>query len=831
MRAVVGVAWFRFLATFKYRLGGYLALVLLIGLIGGAAMSAVAAARRTQSSYATFLASTKPSDVSVHLSIPNTPAGAIVGYDAKLVDTIRHLPHVSSVESFAELNAYPLNPDGTLNNVSVPVQGSVDGLYFDMDRITITQGRMSDPKHDDEVVMSADVAAKFGLHVGSVVPWGFYANADSTEPGLFEPNQVPHLRVALKLVGIGLYNTAVVQDDIEAENSIFVLFTPALTRQLTQCCSQNSTVALRLDGGTRDVAAVENEITRAVPSGVRLSDTITANEVAKTQRAIRPESIALGAFGMIAASAALLLAAQLIGRQLRLGDDDLDALRSLGASPAMTATDGLIGVVGSTVIGALVGLGVAVGLSPLAPIGPVRPLYPSRGIAFDWTVLGLGVLTLIVVLSVAAFVLATSGARRRTNRRSKLKTPRHSRVARLAASAGPSAPTVVGIRFALEPGRGRNTVPVRSAILGATLAVVVVVSTVIFGASFHALVSRPPLYGWNWDYELSGGGGVGAVPEQQSAQFLKADSDVAEWSGVYFWGADFDGQTVHLIGASLNAPVGPPLLTGHGLEANDEVVLGATTLAQLHKHVGDTLVASIDSATPTTLRIVGTATMPTVGFSGFHSTMGEGAVVSYQLIPAADRDVAGNVPSGPEAIFVRLRAGVNRGKALEALNRMATSLSLPSNYGVQVQSVLRPAEIVNFRSMTTMPLFLSIALAIGATSALAITLVTSVRRRRRDLALLKTLGFTRRQLAAAVAWQSTVAVGIGLAIGVPVGLVVGRSLWDMFANEIHAVPEPIVPMLTIALISIGALLIANLVAAIPAQRAARTPTTLLLRAD
>ncbi|MGZ7085521.1 MAG: ABC transporter permease [Ilumatobacteraceae bacterium] len=827
MRPVVRVAWFRFRATFRHRLGGYLALVLLIGLIGGAAMGAVAAARRTQSSYSEFLASTKPSDLIVNLNEP----GASVGYDAKLIDTIRHLPHVASVESYAELNAYPLNPDGTLNNVSVPVEGSADGLYFDMDRIAITQGRMPDPNRADEVVMSADVAAHFGLHVGSVVPWGFYANADATEPGLFEPNQVPHLRVDLKVVGVGLFNHAVVQDDIESENSMFVVFTPALTRQLTQCCTQNSGLALRLEGGAGDIAAVEAEITRAVPSPIQLSDTIPSTETAKTERAIKPESIALGVFGVIAALAALLIAAQVIGRQQLLGGDDLDALRALGASPAMTASDGLIGVVGSVVIGALLGLGVAVGLSPLAPIGPVRSLYPSRGIAFDWTVLGLGMLTLIFVLSGTAFVLATTAARRSRSRRSRSMTPRQSRVARLAAGAGPSAPTVVGIRFALEPGRGRNTVPVRSAIFGATLAVVVIVSTIIFGASFHALVSRPALYGWNWDYELSGGGGVGAVPEQRSAELLKADTDVAEWSGVYFWGAELDGQTVHVIGASLNAPVAPPLLSGHGLEADDEIVLGATTLARLHKHVGDTVDVSIDSPAPTKLRIVGTATMPTVGFSGFHSTMGEGALLPYSLISVADRNAVGNVPTGPEAIFVRLRAGTDRAKALKALNQIATSLTLPTNYGVEVQSVLRPAEIVNFRSMTSMPLILGVALAIGATAALAFTLVASVRRRRRDLALLKTLGFTRRQLAAAVAWQSTVAVGIGVAIGVPVGWIVGRSLWDLFANEIHAVPEPIVPTMTIALIAIGSLLLANAVAAIPAQNAGRTSATLLLRGE
>ena len=109
--------------------------------------------------------------------------------------------------------------------------------------------------------------------------------------------------------------------------------------------------------------------------------------------------------------------------------------------------------------------------------------------------------------------------------------------------------------------------------------------------------------------------------------------------------------------------------------------------------------------------------------------------------------------------------------------------------------------------------------------------VTSVRRRRRDLALLKTLGFTRWQLAAVVAWQATVAVAIGAIVGIPTGIILGRALWDLFAREIYAVPEPTVPALTIALIGIGALVLANLVAAIPGRRAARTQTVVLLHAE
>jgi ABC-type lipoprotein release transport system permease subunit len=145
--------------------------------------------------------------------------------------------------------------------------------------------------------------------------------------------------------------------------------------------------------------------------------------------------------------------------------------------------------------------------------------------------------------------------------------------------------------------------------------------------------------------------------------------------------------------------------------------------------------------------------------------------------------------------------------------------------------VLRPAEIVNFRSMGTIPTVLASGLAAGAVAALGLTLVTSVRRRRRDLALLKSIGFTQKQLAASIAWQSSVAALIGCVVGIPLGVVVGRALWTSFARSINAVPAPAVPELTLVLIGVGALVFANLIAAIPGRIAARTSTALVLRAE
>jgi ABC-type lipoprotein release transport system permease subunit len=120
---------------------------------------------------------------------------------------------------------------------------------------------------------------------------------------------------------------------------------------------------------------------------------------------------------------------------------------------------------------------------------------------------------------------------------------------------------------------------------------------------------------------------------------------------------------------------------------------------------------------------------------------------------------------------------------------------------------------------------------LGAIAALALTLVASVRQRRRDLALLKTIGFVRRQLAAAVAWQATTAAVVGIAVGIPVGIVVGRWLWDLFAEQINAVPYPTVSFPSIVLVAVGTLVFANVVAAIPARMAARTPTAHLLREE
>jgi hypothetical protein len=833
----LSVAWYSFRATFRSRWSGYLAIVMLLGLVGGLAMGSIAAARRTESSFPVFFASTNPSDLVGVSGILNPTIGSNSGYNASLVRAIARFPDVTQVESQSGIDFLPLQRDGApLNapNFDPPAAGngygSVDGMYFDQDKVTVTEGRMADPDRPDQLMLSAQGASALGVHVGDILPVGIYTNAQTELTGFGTARVKPSRIIDEKVVGIAVFNTSVVDDQVDQSSQPNNLFTPALTRQLLKCCVNYSESAVLVKGGAHNVDTVANGITRLLPKGFPPFGDPQPESLAKAQRAIKPEAIALGVFGGIVAIAALLIVGQVMGRQLRLGAEEREILRSLGAGPMATSTVGLIGVGGAVVGGALLAAAVAVGLSPLAPLGPVRPVYPNGGVAFDWTVLGLGIAVLVVVLGATAVAIGYRGAPHRRGRLTPSGLAQPSRVVSAAAAAGLSAPTLTGVRFALESGNGRRSVPVRSAILGAAMAMVVLVGTVTFGASLDALVSHPALYGWNWDYMLASDGDI---PQRQVTTLLERDRYIAQWSGIYTPSAvDIEGQTVPVLGENPNAAVAPPVLSGHGLEGSGQVVLGAVTLAQLHKRVGDTVNVSTGLSTRTRLRVVGTAAMPTIGSSdGPHLEMGTGAILSSQLIPSADRNPFDDPDAGPNGIFVRLRGGFKRSTELRSLTEIAQATTNTANFGVTVTGVLRPAEIVNYRSLGATPVFLGSGLALGAVAALGLTLIASVRRRRRELALLKTLGFTGRQLAAAIAWQSTIAATIGTVVGVPLGIALGRWLWDLFARNIHAVPAPSVPALSITLIAVGAIVLANAVAYFPGRIAASTPTALLLHSE
>jgi ABC-type lipoprotein release transport system permease subunit len=812
----MAAVWYHFRASFRRRAGSYVSVVVLLGLLGGVSMAALASARRTASSYPRFREAGNPSHIQVNPQVEEGP---------EFVEKIKRLPGVERTASYAAFVAWPLTPGGKadLSYADGEAVGSIDGLYFDQDRFVPTSGRVPDPSRADEIAVGEYLAESAGVRVGQRLTIGVWDPA--LEESLPETNPDPNDRLDVTVVGIGLFNDEVVQDEVDRTPR--ALFTPAFTQREAAYASY-FWVGVQLHRGDAGVAEFKRAYLDLLPEGSPDNSRVNSVITSQAQRAIRPLAVALGTFGALCAVATLLLVGQALARLLASDREDLRIVRAMGSRPAQTAAMGLPGATLSIAGGVVLAVAVAVALSPLSPIGPVRRVEAEPGVSFDWTVLGIGALLLAVVLVAVTVAVAIPQSPHRDGARAEAGARQPSAAVGAAATAGLPAPAVAGMRLALERGAGRTAAPVGAIAAGAVVAVVAVVASVVFGSSLRALVQEPRLYGWDWDVSVLDTAGYGTISAAK-AQLLDDHPDVAAWSGAFFGSVDLDGRTVPAQGVELDAAVHPPLLSGRHVRAPDEVVLGRTTLDELGKGVGDTVVLGRGDQRED-LRIVGTASLPTVGaLRGAYTSLGTGALLpSHKLTSAGSSDnpadAAGN------AVFIRLRQGVDRSSATERLEAVAQEIGeYPGS--ATVIPAQRPAAIVNYSNMGATPTLLAGGLSLAVLVSLGLALAAGVRRRGRDLAVLKALGFTRRQLSATVSWQATITVVIGLVVGVPLGIAAGRGRWLLFADQLSVVARPAVPVVVVAALAAGLVLLGNAAAAVPAALAARTETAAVLRAE
>jgi putative ABC transport system permease protein len=151
-----------------------------------------------------------------------------------------------------------------------------------------------------------------------------------------------------------------------------------------------------------------------------------------------------------------------------------------------------------------------------------------------------------------------------------------------------------------------------------------------------------------------------------------------------------------------------------------------------------------------------------------------------------------------------------------------------------VPAVLRdakPRDVVDFGRIRRLPQVLAGLFGVMAAATLAHLLATSIRRRRPELAILKTIGGVRRQVRIVVAVQALTVAAVALAIGLPLGIAAGRWAWHEFAVGLGIVPEPRVPWIALGSTTVAALVVALLVSAIPGALAARARPSEVLRAE
>jgi FtsX-like permease family len=840
---ITALYWWRSHRSSTWR--SLLAIVVVGGLLGASALGALAGARRTASAYSRYLAATNASDAMVN--IPGLVPGIPV---TRPMTLISHLPGVSQSAVYIGIDAYPVlggkvddawqvnDVTGTLSSSSFGADG------FSQDKMTVLAGRLPSPRSTSQVVLTPGIAARFGVGVGSRVTY-LFSNGGNPSPGIPRVRPVRRTFRVAAIVAV----PPVLTDQSDGVNA--TVLPPAATRQLI-AYYQFGWVGVRLDRGAdgipelqRHLASLAAAVTQQIPQPFRaelgggLAFNISSSAIIhdQVQQAIRPQALALAIFGGIAALAMLVLVGQGLARLISRAGGDISVMRGLGATRAQVALTAGLPACGAVIGSVILAVAGAIALSPLAPVGPIRQFDPDRGLQADALVLGGGSAVLIVLLLAALTLMATQAVRQPGDR----PATRASDVARVAAAAGLPAPAVVGSRNALEPGSGRRAAPVRASLVGSVAAVTAVTVAVVFGASLNRLITHPAQYGWNWGILIQAEGGYGNWTPGSLAKLIDGQPNVTGWSELGFSSVPLGrgGTIVPVLGVQRHSgTVEPPTTSGHPINGSGQIELGTVTMRQLGVHVGQTIPAG-PGPHRKWLTVVGTVTLPSFGAARTdHVSLGRGAMMSEDelltvlgVTPAEMKQARVSSQAAPSAVAIDLAPGTTRRQRADLVRRITSANPDGTPGGTYQLTQFKAAAIENASQMGGQPLALALGLAAAAVLSLTVTVLADVRRRRRELALLKALGMTRRQVRAIVAWQTSITLGIAVLIGIPLGILTGRLAWRTFAGSLGVAPVTVVPVL-LAVAGAAALLIAgNALTWVPGTIAARTSPSIALRTE
>jgi hypothetical protein len=336
-----------------------------------------------------------------------------------------------------------------------------------------------------------------------------------------------------------------------------------------------------------------------------------------------------------------------------------------------------------------------------------------------------------------------------------------------------------------------------------------IVAVVVFGASVDELVDTPARYGSPFDAVVSGFSGNPL--EAGDAELL--DDPRVERAGLGFSGLGVINDVEVNVYAfeSLKGDLYLTMLEGHPPTGKAQVVLGTTTLETAGVEVGDEVEIE-GGADDLRATVVGTAVFPVVDE---RSSPGRGA-----LLGRTDFEQIADPMETSADVVIDWADGVEPDAANE---------ELAASTDTEVFGPRLPSDVNNLREVKALPRALAVFLGVLATIAVLHALVSTVRMRRQDLAVLRTLGFERRQLSSTLAWQATTIGGVGLVLGVPLGLIVGHVLWRAVANSIGVVDDPVTPLLAVVVVVVCTLVLAAVAAVIPGLAARRVPPGLALR--
>jgi ABC-type lipoprotein release transport system permease subunit len=745
--------------------------VVLVAVVAGAALSLAVGARRTATAPDRYTAA-HGGDADLSLFQFEGPP---------LIDAVRDLDGVERAYATTFVGAGPVGDDGlVLDNIN-PFAGDDDANGAEL-----VEGRFTDDAASDEFTVNESLAELMDLDIGD------------------------------RLRNISLSQEQVSANDFDVENPggptfeatlVGIVSTPSdFDNPFPTITYSNGLLDAHPDIGivaTLMTVFVEDDVApsdvygqiQALPFGDTVFESDEQMVTQSSRDAVGFQVTALWIVTIVALVAAALVAGQLIARHLRTTAGERAPLQALGYRPRQIAAEAAIEGAAIGVIAAMLAAVVATLGSALFPLGVLRGFEPDPGPRLDVAVVVLGGIGLVVVVAVTAAIAAGRSAILPVAR------PRKATVADRLATAGAKPALVHGARFAL--GRSaRRGVPPLAVIIGTAVSIVGLVGAFVVGLSVLRVGDEPERWGRNFDL-IVGNPFLPAATDLVAA--ASVDPDVEELTAATAAGLVIDGQDITLL--AFEPVIGnllPVITAGRAPAAPDEIALGRAAARKLGYGIGDAVPVESDD---------GIVELALVGYVITPESAGDGSAMTFDGYAALDESATKNL------VLVRMRDGAPAA-AFERVQALATTPPDTSS---------TPSSVRSLERVGATPFLLAVVLAILSAALLAHNLITSGRERARDLAVMRALGADRRQLRGTLHWHATTVAVIGLAVGVPLGALLGARVFRYVADRIGVVSTPSIPPFLIAAVVIGVLLVANLAAAWPARLAARVQPAVVLR--
>jgi ABC-type lipoprotein release transport system permease subunit len=786
-------AWMWVRADLRRRWRSWVVLGLLAGVSVGLACAGVAGARRTERAVPDFARAARLPDAAV---LAND-----FGFDAAHRARIAALPEVTASYPFMVPILLEVTSPKGFEASLVPETPATARSFAGV----IVDGRRTDPARADEIIVNENARDKFGLDLGRTVTLAQQPPPDPSQfPVTLSPEHLRPFSQRLRVVGISKAQGD--ELDWTPSSGFYEKYQDRLIG------FTNQFVDLRRD--QTDLPRFQADVERVTVQPTNVESVEDLYGLRKLRRVTSVERNGLLLFALAVLIGAGALVGQALVRAVSVGAAELSTARALGVDRKLASRAMVLPALVVAVVGAVTTIVVAVALSPRFPIALIRQYELDTGIHADWTVLLGGAAGLCIAVMATAWITAELRVRRDSG-----QTARTPLVARWATAGSFPPALLIGSRLATEPGRGRRAVPVRSALVGAIVGVIGVVGCLTFRSGLADTVANPERSGVVWDYGFATAGRISDGTISAIEHDRAVESSVhATWARAI----SIDGRSTPTFGTeTLKGTLDFVVLAGRAPANPNELALAPVTMDSLRLHIGDEVM--VGPKPGRRMQVVGRALVPATSHTDYDQSAWMTASALDRSIPAR-ADASGDFTE--DYVLIRWKGAADTSAAMQRFERL-----LPKDQPTEAQSASLPAAVTALRDLRVLPLALALFFALLAIATVAHALVTTVRRRRGDLAILRSLGFTRRDARIAIAWQSTLLAIAGLVIGIPLGIVAGRLAWKQLADSFPVVYVPPLALVAVLLVVPVAILVANALAAGPAHAATRIRPARVLRTE